>query len=158
MTHSLTPSLDHIARHGNRGHHGHIGNNNMVCADGTELSIIARGSTHSSPRPALCYTNEDGEHVTGPSTPLHDAPCDYAGPYEKVEVYTADPELIALGGGLSDGDRQAFPINVDALRNFIIRRGGKFDPVAGAVELLRLARQPHDDNPTPIQNPIAKEA
>ena len=94
MSKSPTPALDAIAAHGNRGHHGHLPNNIIICNDGTTFSVIAGNGTFSIPSPPRCECNSAGEAVVDSDS----LSCDYLGPYQGVEVYTDDDELLEYGG------------------------------------------------------------
>lgn len=120
---SQTPSLDTIAAHGNRGHK-RIANNDIICADGTILSVIAGGGTYSWPRPELCSCDWDplAERVTSQDEFRVD--CDYPGPYSEVEVMTNDPEL--LGASYMGDDDEVVTVPVETVREYIISHGGEW--------------------------------
>lgn len=139
MSKSPTPALDAIAAHGNRGHHGHLPNNIIICNDGTTFSVIAGNGTFSIPSPPRCECNSAGEAVVDSDS----LSCDYLGPYQVVEVYTDDDELLEYGGyDPSDGDKVAVPFFVERLRQFVINHGGEYSPVTEAEEILRLTNNP----------------
>lgn len=121
---SKTPTLDEIAAKGNRGHYGHKDNNDIVCVDGTALSVIAGGGTYSAPRPQFC-TCAHGEpfnwQTPGESPDRHD----YPGPYSMVEVLTDDPDLIDFVGEY-DGEPQAVSVSVETVREYILKHGGEW--------------------------------
>jgi hypothetical protein len=108
---SLTPTLDDIAAHGNRGHVGQIANNKITCRDETSLSVIAGGGTLSYPRVQFC-TEYKGEHVLGTMYGC-EQPHTYVGPYTHVDVLTDE------GDGVKP---------VEEVRKYILSHGGEKIP------------------------------
>lgn len=80
--------LESIIAGGNRGHWSRE-NNNIVCADGFELSVIAGGGAYSTPRPTYCSCSHSDRPPPEPfaGEVVHDFP----GPYTHVEVMTYGP-------------------------------------------------------------------
>lgn len=114
MTESLTPTLDEVAAHGNRGHVGWLENNHIICRDGTSLSVIAGGGTACVPQVQYCYTSPEGTHHVRDQTPGM-APHDYPGPYTHVEV-------LSVGDGPYPGTN----VPVEEVRKYILSHGGEW--------------------------------
>ncbi|MBB1483290.1 hypothetical protein H5392_05350 [Tessaracoccus sp. MC1865] len=142
MTKTQTPTLDEIAAHGNRGHHhGYQRNNNdILCMDGTVISVIAGNGTWSKPTPAfcLCATGEGDGTVQGTDGVVD---CDYPGPYDYVEVRTDHPELT------DSGELKCFGIPVEDLRAWVIQHGGEFRVTQAAEAILRPLTEPGNPHP-----------
>lgn len=80
--------FEQIIANGNRGH-GHArepGDSGIRCADGFTLSVIAGGGTYCTPRPTLCSHPLIEGPIEGPWLGMTTKSCDYAGPYDAVEV------------------------------------------------------------------------
>lgn len=122
---SKTPTLDEIAAKGNRGHYGHKDNNDIVCVDGTAISVIAGGGTYSEPRPQFC-TCAHGYPFPSVTPVESTLGHDYAGPYTHVEVYTDDPELFTLADVPFEGEVDAFTLSVEEVRSYILKHGGEW--------------------------------
>ncbi len=83
MTAAVQDQLEEVIAHGNRGHNNKPYRvNELRCADGFTVSVIAGGGTYCTPRPALC----SGGHHEGPMPGMYDVGCEYPGPYTEVEV------------------------------------------------------------------------
>ena len=123
----LTPKLDAIAAHGNRGHATDInaprGGSQIRCADGSVLSVIAGGGTYCQPRPAMCTCSLRGElelFASGRHLPWEVAH-DYPGPYTHVEVMPIEGDWPAEW---FDGDSVA-TVAVEDVRAEFAKRGGE---------------------------------
>jgi len=82
----ITPRLDAIVRSGNRGHfYQDREDSKVTCLDGFTLSVVAGGGIYCSPRPAMCIHLAGIDHIYEPMG-RDDAPHDYPGPYDEVEV------------------------------------------------------------------------
>ena len=125
----LTPKLDAIAAHGNRGHatdsiNAPRGGSQIRCADGSVLSVIAGGGTYCQPRPAMCTCSLRGELEPFASTPLQwEVAHDYPGPYTHVEVMPIEGDWPAEW---FDGDSVA-TVAVENVRAEFAKRGGEAD-------------------------------
>ena len=126
----LTPKLDAIAAHGNRGHATDInaprGDSQIRCADGSVLSVIAGGGTYCQPRPAMCTCSLRGELEPFASTPYPwEVAHDYPGPYTHVEVMPIKGDWPAEWFD-GDGDSVA-TVAVKDVRVEVAKRGGEAD-------------------------------
>lgn len=101
-----TSRLDAIVQHGNRGHR-HISNNQIVCADGLRLSVIAGGGTYCSPEPA------------------HSVPHDFPGPYTALEVMVYGTERPWDGGEVHSDYTLYGWVRVEIVRTLIQAHGGE---------------------------------
>ena len=122
----MTALLEQIIASGNRRFDPanlHIGDNNIQCADGYTMSVIAGEGCYCTPRP-------DRYGVLG------NAPGDYPGPYSHVEVGfpSARPEpwekWQPLADGLGDDDRALWLtvygyVPVELVRELVAAHGGE---------------------------------
>lgn len=124
--------LEEIVTHGNRGHIGFLDTNQIHCADGFSVSVIAGGGTYCSPRPTLCLCALG----KGPYVPLFndETAHDYPGPYNTVEVGypTTTPEPWNEWERYAESPEKPTEsvygyVPVDMVRRLIATHGGESD-------------------------------
>ena len=136
MNPSPTPTLDHIAAHGNRGHHHGCSEQayDLACNDGILLRIRAGNGTMSNPYVLPCDGHADEDWIPPQSDIVEH---DYPGPYSEVEVSCATAALTEFIGLPALSAEIPFLMEVEQLREFIHHHGGEFNPVAEAETLLQ---------------------
>jgi len=127
----LSEVLETVIAVGNRGHRKRT-ESVVVCVDGFTVSVIAGGGTYCSPKPALCMCAFQGEGDPIFSKVDGDAPHDYPGPYQEVELGFPSQRPEPWGeweryAEISDAPTETVYgyVPVDMVRALVVSHGGE---------------------------------